>query len=229
MKQLRATFTLIKLYRRRWLAITLGFTALYYVLVLAFTMLRFQEIPNYVTFENVFHVYHQILSATPSLNDALSIMADEAFFETGFKDPNYYGIATWSYTLIPPKMLLVLLMAMLVATFSILKMHTQRTACFFNKRVDSSIKFNTAAGLGTMLVSLTNVTLSWVVCCATPNWSVALTMLGLSSSLSLWLTPIGKYLTITGLGLLVIAITYQARYLVKINHALTRLTNQGYA
>ena len=143
MKQLRATFTLIKLYRRRWLAITLGFTALYYVLVLAFTMLRFQEIPNYVAFENVFHVYHQILSGTPSLSDALSIMADEAFFETGFKDPNYYGIATWSYTLIPPKMLLVLLMAMLVATFSILKTHTQRTACFLNKRVDSSTKFNT--------------------------------------------------------------------------------------
>jgi hypothetical protein len=225
MQQLRATFSIIKHYRRRWLSIALGFTLLYYVLVLAFTMLRFQEIPNYVAFQNILHTYYQILSHTPALSDALSIMADEAVFETGFKDPNYYGIATWSYTLIPPKMLLVLCMAMLIATFSVLKTHTQRSVCLLNKRVKASSKFNAAAGLGTMLVSLTNVTLSWVVCCATPNWSVALAMLGMSSSISLWLTPYGKYLTLAGLGLLLVAITYQARYLSKINPALTRLAN----
>jgi hypothetical protein len=225
MKQLQATLILIKLHRWRWLSMSIGLTILYYVLILIFTMLRFQEIPNYVAFENVFHVYHQILAHTPSLSDAIPIMTDEAFFETGFKDPNYYGVATWSYMLIPPKVLLVLLMAMLLATFSILKTYTQRTVCMQNKKVKSSANSNTAAGLGTMLVSLTNVTLSWVVCCATPNWSVALTMLGLSSSISLWLNPIGTYLTIAGLCLLVLAITYQARYLTKVNPSLTRLAN----
>jgi hypothetical protein len=225
MKQLQATLMLIRLYRWRWLSMSIGLTILYYVLILIFTMLRFQEIPNYVAFENVFHVYHLILTHTPSLSDAIPIMTDEAFFETGFKDPNYYGVATWSYMLIPPKVLLVLLMAMLLATFSILKTYTQRTVCLLNKKVKSSANSSTAAGLGTMLVSLTNVTLSWVVCCATPNWSVALTMLGLSSSISLWLNPIGSYLTIAGLCLLVLAITYQARYLIKVNPSLTRLAN----
>ena len=71
-----------------------------------------------------------------------------------------------------------------------------------------------------MLISLTNVTLSWVVCCATPNWSVALTMLGLSSSVSLWLNPYGTYMTIIGMLLLIVAIFYQARYLAKINPSL---------
>lgn len=220
MKQLYATYTLIKHYRWRWLALSLGFTVLYYVMILVFTVIRFQEIPNYVNVENVFHVYHLILANTPSMHDAIPIMFNEAFFETGFKDPNYYGVATWSYMLIPPKMLVVLFMAMLFTTFMILKSHTKQTACMQKKPIVPTTKLTTTASIGTMLISLTNVTLSWVVCCATPNWSVALSMLGLSSSISLWLDPYGVYMTIMGLVLLVVAIFYQARYLAKINPSL---------
>jgi hypothetical protein len=225
MKQLYAIYSLIRLYRWRWLFLSLGFTLLYYTMILVFTVIRFQEIPNYVNFENVFHVYHLILSHTPSLSDAIPILTDEAFFETGFKDPNYYGVATWSYMLIPPKMLVVLLMAMLFTTFIILKSHTKQTACMQKKPIVPTTKLTTTAGIGTMLISLTNVTLSWVVCCATPNWSVALTMLGLSSSVSLWLNPYGMYMTIIGLVLLVLAVFYQAHYLAKINPSLIRLAN----
>lgn len=219
MKQLYATLTLIKRYRWRWLALSIGFTVLYYFMILVFTVIRFQEIPNYVNTENVFHVYHLILANTPSLRDAIPIMFDEAFFETGFKDPNYYGVATWSYMLIPPKMLVVLFMSMLFTTFMMLKSQTKQTACMQRKPIPTS-KLTTTASIGTMLISLTNVTLSWVVCCATPNWSVALTMLGLSSSVSLWLNPYGTYMTIIGMLLLIVAIFYQARYLAKINPSL---------
>ena len=218
MKQLYATYQIIKLYRWRWLAMAIGFTLLYYSMVLVFTMIRFQEIPNYVTFENVFHVYYMILAHTPSLSDAIPIMANEAFFETGFKDPNYYGVATWSYMLIPPKVLLVLFMAMLLTTYLFLKSQTRR-ACRLNSPAVPSSKLTTTAGLGTALVSLTNVSLSWVVCCATPNWSVALTMLGLSSSISLWLNPYGVYMTLIGMGLMLVAVFSQAGQLARVNPA----------
>ena len=225
MKQLHATFEIIKLYRWRWLAISIGFTVLYYILILLFTMIRFHDLPNYVAFENVFHVYHMVFANTPSFSDALSIISDETFFETGFKDPHYYGIATWSFSLVPPKMLMMLFMSMLMTTYIFLKSHTKQTLCLQRSTQVPSPKLTGTAGIGTMLVSLTNVTLSWVACCATPNWSVALTMLGLSSSISLWLNPYGTYLTIIGLVLLVFAIFYQAHYLAKINPLIRRPAN----
>lgn len=226
MKQLLTTFQIIKLYHWRWLGISIGFTVLYYILVLLFTVVRFQEIPNYVAFENVFHVYHMVFANTPSFIDALSIIAQESFFETGFKDPHYYGIATWSFSLVPPKMLVVFVMSALMTTYIILKSHTKQAVCLLKRSTSvPSPKLTGAAGLGTMLVSLTNITLSWVACCATPNWSVALTMLGLSSSISLWLNPYGTYITIIGLVMLVSAIVYQARYLTKINPLITHPAN----
>jgi len=224
MKQLTATLRIINMFRWRWLALSVGFTVLYYLMVLVFTIIRFQELPNYVAFENVFHVYHMILSNTPSLLDSIPIMAQEAFFETGFKDPNYYGIATWSYMLLPAKVLLVLCMAMLLTTYLFLKSQTRRICLHRNPGVPSS-KLTTSAGIGTALVSLTNVSLSWVVCCATPNWSVALSMLGLSSSISLWLNPYGIYMTIIGLGLMLAAVFSQARHLVNLNPSLIRYAN----
>lgn len=221
MKPFNTMYSLIKLYRWRWLLLSLGYTVLYYVMILVFTVIRFQQLPNYVNFENVLHVYHLILANTPSISDAISILSNEAFFETGFKDPNYYGVATWSYMLIPPKMLMMLLMAMLLSSFIILKSHTKRTTCMQRSPAGPTSKLTTTAGIGTILISLTNITLSWVVCCATPNWSVALAMLGLSSSMSLWLDPYGTYMTVIGLLLLVVATFYQARYLAEIKPSLT--------
>jgi hypothetical protein len=217
MKKLSATFQLIKRHRGRWLAMTFGFTIAYYLLILAFTMIRFQEIPNYVSFENVFHVYHMILKNTPSLTDALPIIGNETFFETGYKDPNYYGIASWSYTLIPHRVLVVLFMSMLMATFVILKSYTRRTVCQLKDAPKQSSGVTTTAGIGASLISLTNVTLSWVVCCASPNWSVALTMLGLSSSISIMINPYGTYMTLIGMIMLIGAVVYQAYYLAKVS------------
>lgn len=225
MKQLRITLSLIKLYRWRWLSMSLGFTAAYFALVLVFTMIRFENIPNYVATENVFHVYAGILDSTPSLSDALDIMSDETFFETGFKDPNYYGIATWSYSLVPIKVLMVFIMAMLLVTYLTLKRHANRTACQLNKGSKPTPKLNMVAWIGTTLISMTNISLSWVACCAVPNWSVALTMLGLSSSISLWLNPYGIYMNLIGLCLLLAAIAYESRCLSKVNPTPTRLAN----
>lgn len=210
MRLLDTTARSIAAQRWRWLGMAVGFTVLYYALLLAFTMLRFWEIPNYVVFHDTLHVYSLIFSGTPSWLDALPILMAEPWFEAGYKNPDYYGVATWSYMLIPPKMLLVLLMGMCLATFFVLK---RQGACRATLHSDS--KSTAAAGLGTTFISLTSATLTWVVCCSTPSWSVALAMLGMSASLALWLEPVGNILMFAGLALLGVAIYFQARRVIE--------------
>ena len=205
----------ISLIRRNWLLfllISIGFPLFYYLVLLLLTMWRFGEIPNYVEVYNIFHVYKQIFDGTPSLTDALVILKDEAWIETGYKNPEYYGVATWSYMLIPPKMLLVLLMGMLLGLFAVLTVSSRKMAC----QLKSEKKLVAAAGLGSTFVCLTSATLTWVVCCATPSWVVALSMLGMSSSLALWLEPMGKVMTMLGIGIMLVIIIYQLRNLVKV-------------
>jgi hypothetical protein len=193
----------------RWLAVTLGFVVVYYGGLLLATMLRFREIPNYVVFHDVIHVYGLILAGTPSWSDAFTIMLGEPWFETGYKNPEYYGVATWSYMLIPPKMLIVALFGALLATAAVLLRYGRGQAC----PVASARGVYTAAGAGSVMVALTSATLTWVVCCATPSWVVALAMLGMSASLALWLEPLGKVLTLLGLGIMIAVIVYQLRRL----------------
>jgi hypothetical protein len=205
----------ISLIRRNWLLfllISIGFPLFYYLVLLLLTMWRFGEIPNYVEVYNIFHVYKQIFDGTPSLTDALMILKDEAWIETGYKNPEYYGVATWSYMLIPPKMLLVFLMGMLLGLFAVLTVSSRKMAC----QLKSEKKLVAAAGLGSTFVCLTSATLTWVVCCATPSWVVALSMLGMSSSLALWLEPMGKVMTMLGIGIMLVIIIYQLRNLVKV-------------
>ena len=203
--------------KRYWkvlLATSVGFVVLYYSGLLLLTMLRFGEIPNYVEFHPVFHVYGLILEGTPSLLDAIPILIDEPWFETGYKNPAYYGVATWSFMLIPPKMLLVLLMGILLGIFVATVLHSRNKSC----QLKTDKRLVAAAGMSSTFISLTSATLTWVVCCATPSWSVALAMLGMSASLALWLEPLGNVLTITALAVMVLIIYYQLRVIIKTNH-----------
>ncbi|HLD13664.1 MAG TPA: hypothetical protein VJB18_03010 [Burkholderiales bacterium] len=193
-------------HRARWLAISLGFVVLYYAGLLLFTMLRFGETPNYAVFHDVLGSYRLIFAGTPALSDALPILMDEPWFEAGYKNPDYYGIATWSYMLIPPKLLLVFLTGVLVATLVALAATRKEAAC-----PTSPLPAYATAGMGTALVGLTSATLTWVVCCATPSWVVSLAMLGMSVSLALWIEPAGMILTSLGLLLIVGMIAQQLR------------------
>ena len=194
--------------RAKWgvmATVSLGFVLLYYLLILAASMLRFAEIPNYLTVHDVLHNYAQILNGTPSLLDAIPIMFDEPWLEAGYKNPRYYGVATWSYMIIPLKMIPVVIIGLLLGMFAALAAYSKNLYCQMPRK--SSV---TLAGIGSGLVGLTSVTLTWVVCCATPSWVVALTMLGMSASLSLWIEPIGKLLTISGMLVMVWAVVQQA-------------------
>lgn len=179
---------------RRWLVVTVGFFVLYYVGLLVLTVARFRELPNYFEVYDVVGSYRQILHGTPAWSDAWRILLDEPLFEMGFKDPRYYGVATWSYLLIPPKLGIVLLAGALLATVVVLAARIREAGC---PALRPSAYL--AAGAGSVFVGLTSATLTWVACCATPSWVVALTMLGMSSSLALWLEPVGAVLTVSGL------------------------------
>jgi len=211
MMQLRqyAAITLqaIKQHWLLWLFMVAGFLVLYYGGLLLVTIIRFHEVPNYVEVYNIWHVYQQIFDGTPSLRDAMKILIDEAWIEMGYKSPEYYGIATWSYMLIPPKMLVVGLMSMLVATFITLRVYSREQACPLSNRG----KLYTVAGVGSGMVGLGSATLTWVVCCATPSWVVGLSMLGLSSSLALTLEPFGKIINTAGIGLILWIIFLQLK------------------
>jgi len=198
--------------KKHWLAFTgisVGFVVIYYGVLLLLTMIRFAEIPNYIVFHDIIGIYGLILEGTPSMSDAFMIAKDEAWIETGYKNPEYYGVATWSYMLIPPKMFLVFLMGLLLATFTVLILASREQGC----ALKSGNKLYATAGVSTTFVSLTSATLTWVVCCATPSWVVALAMLGMNASLALWLEPLGQLLMSAGLGLMLVVILYQLKQL----------------
>lgn len=190
-----------------WLLLVLAFPLLYYGGLLLVTIIRFHEVPNYVEVYNIIQVYQQIFEGTPSMKDALRILIDEAWIEMGYKNPDYYGIATWSYMLIPPKMLVVGVMSVLVATFITLRVYSREQSCPMNNQG----RLYAAAGIGSGLVGLGSATLTWVVCCATPSWVVGLAMLGLSSSLALTLEPFGKIINSLGIALVLWIIFLQLK------------------
>lgn len=198
-----------------WLATAAGTFFLYYIFLLLITMLRFGEIPNYLEVYDIFGIYLQVLEGTPVLTDAIPIMMEEAWIETGYKNPEYYGVATWSYMLIPPKMLIVAILGALVASMVALLLYSRDNSCPVGDRK----KMYTLAGVGTGLIGLTSATLSWVVCCATPSWIVALAMLGMSSTLALWLEPFGKIMSVAGLLLMVWVISQQLKRIADTRYA----------
>ena len=190
-----------------WIFLVLLFPVLYYGGLLLVTIIRFHEVPNYVEVYNIIQVYRQIFEGTPSMNDALRILIDEAWIEMGYKNPDYYGIATWSYMLIPPKMLVVAAMSVLVATFITLRVYSRKQSC----PLKNQGRLYAAAGIGSGLVGIGSATLTWVVCCATPSWVVGLAMLGLSSSLALTLEPFGKIINVLGMALILWIIFLQLK------------------
>ncbi len=190
---------------------SVGFMVLYYAGLLLLTMLRFGEIPNYVVFHPVIEVYGLILTGTPSLSDAIPILIDEPWFETGYKNPAYYGVATWSFMLIPPKMLLVFFMGLLLGVFTATILYAKNQNC----QIRTDKRLLATAGVSSTFISLTSATLTWVVCCATPSWSVALAMLGMSASLALWMEPLGNVLTTTALLLMLVVIYFQLKHIMQ--------------
>ena len=159
-------------------------------------LLRFQALPNYVTFYDWIGNVAWIIQSTPSWRDMLPIIAEEWLIEIGRMNYDYgAGISEWSLNVVPSRLLVLFgLGAMVSLAMSLMRKDT----CGPGSRTT----LRAAGGLGAVLVAMTNATMSWVVCCATPSWVVGLAMLGLGVSTSLALETMGPLLTYTGFGLL---------------------------
>ncbi|MEJ2508734.1 MAG: hypothetical protein P8009_04490 [Gammaproteobacteria bacterium] len=187
-----------------WSALFLAGTVLYYAGLLLVMTFRFDQVPNYAVFYHFIDSYSTIWRSTPSATDALHIMTQEPLFETGFRSPSF-GIAEWTLTIVLPNLIQVMAVSALGATFAVLMRESRRLACRAN-HADKA-----ALGIGAGIMAMCSASLTWVVCCASPSWYVALTIMGVSLSVA---QAIGAYYTpmiLLGMGLFIVAIVLQAR------------------
>ena len=183
----------------RWLAIAVAFFALYYVLLLLSLVVRFGEWPNYVTFYNWPENVARIFASTPSWNDALEISRGEWLLEVGYINYQFgHGISEWSMTLLPPRMAVIFLLGLLIA--SIWAMASISGSACPDRTSRGAAALGT--GAGALFVGFTNITATWVVCCASPSWIVGLSMLGLGVSTANLIEPIGPWLSFAGFAML---------------------------
>lgn len=190
-----------------WLATTIGFVVSYNLMLLAALVVRFGALPNYMTLYNYPRNVMRIIEGTPAFTDAIQIIGDEWLLEVGYMNYNYgHGISEWSLTVLPLKAALLLAGGALLATVVVLSLPGRAGSCTIATK-GSAIG---AAGGGAALLGFSNATLSWVVCCAAPNWVASLAMLGMSASWAFWLEPFGHVITVSGFGLLVVAIVVMA-------------------
>jgi hypothetical protein len=118
-----------------------------------------------------------------------------------------FGIAEWSLTVTLPNLVRVVVVSALLACFALLVAASRRAGCRTSRRSAA------AASGGAGLLALCSASLTWVVCCATPSWIVALSILGVSLSVADAVEPFEHTLLALGLAFTVAAIALQARQL----------------
>jgi len=179
--------TTIAAHRRAWLTMTLGFTLLYHFMLLASASLSTGHLPNYLRFYDWPANVLRIIRSTPAIADMPSIINDEWLIETGAMNYHYgHGIAEWSLAIIPSHVAMALLLSAMLATM-ILLLRRAKGACPLVERGAGA----TATGVGALFVGTANISMTWVACCATPNWVVGLSLLGIETSSAYVLLPYG--------------------------------------
>lgn len=188
-------------FREHWRSMLLfGITLalVFQVLMLVALMVRFEVLPNYVTFYNWPANVAKIISSTPSWSDVGPIVAEEWLVEIGRMNYDFgNGLSEWSLNVIPSRLLIL---ALLGGLGYLCIQLARGSGCSAEKKRGAFA----VAGTGSLLVMMTNATMSWVVCCATPTWVVGLAMLGLGVSTSLALENLGPALSYGGFALLLL-------------------------
>lgn len=189
---------------KRMVITGLLFAVLFQVLMLVALMIRFQALPNYwVGYDWVGNVIH-IINSTPSWRDIPPIINQEWLIEIGKMNYDYgTGISEWSLNVVPVRMAVLFVLGVLTAMCGLLLRADQ---CTFG----AGTTLRATTGIGTILIAMTNATMSWVVCCAAPSWVVGLAMLGLGVSTSLALETMGPALNAAGFGLLLCTVIFLA-------------------
>lgn len=189
---------------KRMLVFGLMFALLFQVFMMLALIVRFQNLPNYITFYDWIGNAIHIIRSTPSWSDIGPIIWEEWLIEIGFMNYDYgAGISEWSLNVVPSRLFVLFILG---ACISLCLTLLRRDGC--SDAASNTLRAST--GLGALMVAVTNATMSWVVCCATPSWVVGLAMLGLGVSTSLALETMGPVLTYGGFGLLAFTIVILA-------------------
>jgi hypothetical protein len=208
-----ATIVLAALGRQRtlFLAVTLGFPLLFYAILLALMVLRFGELPNYVTPYNWIAGVSRIVASTGSLADMVPIILNEWLLEIGHMNYAYgHGVSEWSLLIIPHKFVLVTLIGALVGlNFAVIA--DQQPAGSAIRQSLRTVRCGLMTSVGALCAGLIGVTLFWVVCHSSPSWVVSLAILGVEVSTSLALEPIGPAISLAGLALLILSLWLTVR------------------
>jgi hypothetical protein len=203
--------TAIRRQRALFLAVTLGFPVLFYAFLFALMVLRFGELPNYVTPYNWIAGVSRIVASTGSLADVVPIVLNEWLLEIGYMNYAYgHGVSEWSLLIIPHKFILVTLIGALVGlNFAVIA--DQQPAGPAIQQSLRTIRCGLMTSVGALCAGLIGVTLFWVVCHSSPSWVVSLAILGVEVSTSLALEPIGPAISMAGLAILILSLWLTVR------------------
>ena len=210
MNALMRTQYCLKTIKRHWLlwiVSVVGLCVAYYLAMMLALIIKFQALPNYMNVFDWLENVRWISVSTPSLMDTLNIISEEWWLEIGFMNFDFgMGISEWSLFIAPWKVLSVLAFSALLVTY-ILMVRQRRLVC--SSAANSSFmsySSKVTTGLAGVFFGITSLTMSWVVCCATPTWVVGLAILGLGVSTSLAIEPIGFWFNALGFILMVVAL-----------------------
>lgn len=195
------------------LALPLG----YQVAMLLALIARFGDLPNYATLYDWPGNVWRIVEMTPAWSDMPPIIAQEWLIEVGYMNYDFgHGISEWALAVVPANLAVLFVMGCLVGlALALARGGTCPAGAARSSGTATPPGAARASGaattLGAGLVLMTNATMSWVVCCATPSWVVGLAMLGLGVSTSLALQDLGGWLSGAGFFLLLVGVLALAR------------------
>jgi hypothetical protein len=208
----RTTVTGVKRWRLLIIGFAFGFPVVFYLLLLAIPVIRYDHLPNYVTPYDWISNVERIIESTGSVRDMVPIILDEWLLEIGYMDMDYgHGIAEWSLSLAPHKILLVSLTGGLIGLnvgLMLDRLEAVGTAAQQCVRASGS---GVLTSVGALCTGLTNATLFSIACCSTPSWVGSLSILGVETSSAFALEPYGPAGSVVGMAMLVVSALWLAR------------------
>lgn len=191
----------------RWrgliIGFALGFPVFFYLLLLAIPTIRYGHFPNYVTPYDWFGNVARIIESTGSVQDMVPIILNEWVLEIGYMDMRWgHGIAEWSLSLVPHKILLVSLSGALIGLNLGLMIDRLEAAGATAQQCLRTGGSGVLTSIGALCTGVTNATLFSIACCSTPSWIGSLAILGVETSSAFALEPYGPAASAFGILLL---------------------------
>lgn len=209
---IRTTVTGVKKWRGLIIGFALGFPVVFYGLLLAIPVLRYGHPPNYVTSYDWIANVARIIRSTSSIRDMVPIILNEWLLEVGYMDMSYgHGIAEWSLSLQPHKILLVSLTGALIGLNLGLMLDRLEAAGSATQACLRAGSSGVLTSVGALFTGLTNATLFSIACCSTPSWVGSLSILGVETSSAFALEPYGQAGSALGLAMLAVSALWLAQ------------------